>query len=121
MPDNGATEAVDSLCASLYTATDLGSPWSHLPAASIDEYMHTPVVPQRNDGGDYLIDSTRRSPSLHLYDQWLSDPVQQGPPARHHEPVARPSHWKSPPTRLPQEVIDSVENGTVDPRALNLR
>ena len=83
--------------------------------------MHTPAVPQTDDGGDYLADAIRRSPDLYLYDQWLSNAVHQDPPHSHQEPVARPSHWKSPPTRLPQEVIDSVENGTVDPRALNLR
>lgn len=121
VPDNGATEAVDNLCANLHIVTDPGSPWSQPPVASTDRYMRTLAVPQRDDGGDYLTETTTRSPSLYVYDQWPSNTVQQDPPTSRQEPVARSSHWRSPPTCLPQEVIDSVENGTVDPRALNLR
>lgn len=116
-----ATEAIDDVCMDLHIATDTRSPWSQISLAPVDGHGQMQAVPQAPTDRIYSAEATRHNENLHMYDQWLLNVSQQGPSNGHQEPKNQSSHWGSPTARLPQDVIDSVENGTVDPRALDLR
>ena len=84
----------------------------------IDGRMQMEAQPQAYLAGCY---PTRLSPDPNLHDTWFSgDPRAAQSPSRE-RPAHRSNRWHSPAARLPQEVMYSVENGTVDPKALALR
>lgn len=109
------------MCTNLHIATDLESPWPHIPPVPAHGYLQMQEIPQVSFEENYSAGSTTRSPDTLMYHQWCSSSPQQAPNATHQQGVNQTSHRNSPAARLPQEVIDSVEDGTVDPRALNLR
>ncbi|KAL9633634.1 MAG: hypothetical protein Q9164_004585 [Protoblastenia rupestris] len=104
-----------------YDAADSGSSWSQMPPLPMDGYMQVQAETQAAIDGNYPAEATGRTPNLDLYDPWFSDIPQGAPPCSGPEVPVNSDHWNSLAPRLSQDLIASVEDGTVDPRALELR
>ena len=112
--DSKVTKAVDDMCMSLPNSPQT-------PSAPIDGRMQMEAQPQAYVAGCYPTEATGLSPDPNLHDTWFSgDPRAAQSPSRE-RPAHRSSRWHSSAACLPQEVMYSVENGTVDPKALALR
>ena len=91
------------------------------PSVPVDGPIQMEAEPQAYTAGCYPTEATGLSTDPNLHDTWFSgDPRAAQSPSRE-RPAHRSGRWNSSAARLPQEVIYSVENGTVDPKALALR
>lgn len=96
-------------------------PWLQMSPVPIDRYLQRQAKPQALIDGKYSAEATRRSPNLNLYDRWLPNVPQQAPSTGREESMNCHSQWNPSAGGLSQEIIYSMEDGTVDPRALDLR
>ena len=116
-----AMGAIHDSCTNLHIAADSGSSWTQMPPLPMDGYMQVQTETQAAIDGNYPAEATGRTPNLDLYDPWFSDIPQGAPPSSGPEAPVNSNHWNSLAPRLSQDLIASVEDGTVDPRAIELR
>ena len=115
------SEAMDDFGRNLHIVADSRSPWSPTAPIPVDGYTQIQAESQAPSDGANSAEVTRRNTSPNLYDQWLLIP-QQAPSIGPEEPANHPSHWNSSAVPAQRGVMNSVvEDGTVDPRALDLR
>ncbi len=112
---------MDDLCTNLHIATYSGSPWSQMSPIPIDGYRQMQAGLQAPIDGNPSAEATRRSPNLNLYNQRLSNVSQQAPFTGRKQSMDYLNHWNPSAACLPQQMIYPMEDGTVDPRALDLR
>ena len=115
------SEAMDDFGTNLHIVADSRSPWSPTALTPVDRYMQVQAEAQVPSDGVVPAEATRRKTSPTLFDQWLVIPQQAQSIIDREDPANHLSHWNSSAVPPPREVMDSVvENGTVDPRVLDL-
>lgn len=118
------TNTLDNLYTSLDLATGPDSPFSQVAATTAYEYTHPQADPQARIDQGHSLDISGHSPSLNLYDRWPFDSIPRNPslpPQQSTDHADHATSWNPTTVSLYQQVIGSVGDGTVDPRALNLR
>ena len=91
------------------------------PSVSDDGRMRMEAEPQAYVARCYPTEATGLSPDPNLHDTWFSGDTREAQSPSRERPAHLSGRWNSSAARLPREVIYSVENGTVDPKALALR
>ena len=115
-----ASEAMDGVDTDIHMIADSRPPWSPSASIPVDGYTQMQADSQASSSGVNSAEASRRNIDPMVYDQWLLLP-QQAPYIGNEGPVSHPGYWNSSAVPAPRGVIDPfVEDGTVDPRALEL-
>ena len=104
----------------IHRIADSRPPWLPRAPIPVDEYAQMQVDSQAPSDGVDPAEASRRNTGSMLYDQWLLVP-QPAPYIGSEGPLSHLGHWNSSAAPALPGVMDCfVEDGTVDPRALEL-